>query len=605
MDPAGFWICFGISMDTCLLSSLQTRFLPANSRKFPISPGNAHAWVLAAHNAAIYRYILLREVNPMKTKCWQVLVPVLIALFVIIALSFTPGSARANEDSSGEQEGLVALTPVPTAEGAEQLEIQITNAYLDQDYTPKYHIAGTLTNNSSAIYGGLRLTVQATDASGKSVMVDYNGNSMESDDFMLFDSFIWAGESQPFDIDFYTSEVPTDYAVVVTDLYETSLSYQKANVLAQNLLIQDLGDGYLYLSGELVNQESTWVRVNTLVGTLLDENGTLLAAASMYAYRTSLAPNGDALGRDITPFFVQILTPGAEVTSGGVYFYPYIEDAPSVWLDTEVTNTYYDYLGYYHVVGWLSNNSTEPWISDSVLSGFYNQDGMVVNVGWDYEFNDYLEPGDRVPFDAYVIHGVGPSLDSASISRMTVLCDGFRSGYLDALVYVTLSNSDEVISKDGSSWTVTGTVTNTSGLNLRAGDITTMIFDAQGNLVAVDRDGIRHEGDRFYPNDTVNYEIRIDLDPTADTSGYTTQTTVQAWYGINDEQGNAGYRPSGPLTPEITTYIPRPSDISTEPKVLGGNLFLAALIMLPFAVAAELFTRTLGKKEGKIGRAHV
>jgi len=56
------------------------------------------------------------------------------------------------------------------------------------------------------------------------------------------------------------------------------------------------------------------------------------------------------------------------------------------------------------------------------------------------------------------------------------------------------------------------------------------------------------------------------------------------------------YREPGVLVPELTTYIPTPLDISTDPAVIGTNLALAALAMLPFAVAAELLTRTLGER---------
>ena len=57
------------------------------------------------------------------------------------------------------------------------------------------------------------------------------------------------------------------------------------------------------------------------------------------------------------------------------------------------------------------------------------------------------------------------------------------------------------------------------------------------------------------------------------------------------------FRPEGPLVPKLTTYIPTPLDVSTRPAVIGTNLLLAALLMLPFAAAAEIFTRTLGEHE--------
>jgi hypothetical protein len=62
------------------------------------------------------------------------------------------------------------------------------------------------------------------------------------------------------------------------------------------------------------------------------------------------------------------------------------------------------------------------------------------------------------------------------------------------------------------------------------------------------------------------------------------------------------FRSAGPLVPELTTHIPTPLDISTEPGVVGANLFLVALIMLPFAIAAELVTRTLAENEEALRR---
>ncbi len=58
------------------------------------------------------------------------------------------------------------------------------------------------------------------------------------------------------------------------------------------------------------------------------------------------------------------------------------------------------------------------------------------------------------------------------------------------------------------------------------------------------------------------------------------------------------FRPSGLLVPEITTSIPTPLDISTQPGVIGTNLLLAALMMLPFALAAEVFTRLSAEEAG-------
>lgn len=57
------------------------------------------------------------------------------------------------------------------------------------------------------------------------------------------------------------------------------------------------------------------------------------------------------------------------------------------------------------------------------------------------------------------------------------------------------------------------------------------------------------------------------------------------------------YRPPSLYVPEITLYIPTPLDISTDPKVVRTNVLLAVLLMLPFAVAVDLFSRIFSENE--------
>jgi len=63
------------------------------------------------------------------------------------------------------------------------------------------------------------------------------------------------------------------------------------------------------------------------------------------------------------------------------------------------------------------------------------------------------------------------------------------------------------------------------------------------------------------------------------------------------------FRPTGPLVPELTTFIPTPVDISTDPAVLGANLLFAAVAMILFAAASELLNRILAENEAALQRA--
>lgn len=92
--------------------------------------------------------------------------------------------------------------------------------------------------------------------------------------------------------------------------------------------------------------------------------------------------------------------------------------------------------------------------------------------------------------------------------------------------------------------------------------------------------------------------------PTANvlTLGRTLDTRLEAAVGPETETSGGPFRVAGPLVPELTTYIPTPLDLSSKPSVIGTNLLLAALMMLPFAAAAELFTRTLAENEETLKR---
>jgi hypothetical protein len=64
------------------------------------------------------------------------------------------------------------------------------------------------------------------------------------------------------------------------------------------------------------------------------------------------------------------------------------------------------------------------------------------------------------------------------------------------------------------------------------------------------------------------------------------------------------YRPPGPLVPVITTHIPTPLDVSTDPAVVGTNLVLAAIALLLLTISSKAATGLLAEHEGALA-AHV
>ena len=66
--------------------------------------------------------------------------------------------------------------------------------------------------------------------------------------------------------------------------------------------------------------------------------------------------------------------------------------------------------------------------------------------------------------------------------------------------------------------------------------------------------------------------------------------------------GAPTFRAPGLLVPEITTHIPTPLDVSTDPAVVGTNLALSAFALLLLTISSKLATRMLAEHETVIAR---
>jgi hypothetical protein len=64
----------------------------------------------------------------------------------------------------------------------------------------------------------------------------------------------------------------------------------------------------------------------------------------------------------------------------------------------------------------------------------------------------------------------------------------------------------------------------------------------------------------------------------------------------------AAFRDPGQLVPVLTTYIPTPLDISTDPSVIGTNVLFAILMLLPFAVSVDFFSQIISENEENLMR---
>ena len=227
-----------------------------------------------------------------------------------------------------------------------------------------------------------------------------------------------------------------------------------------------------------------------------------------------------------------------------------------------------------------------------------------------------LPPGFVVSKDAAasfveLAHGLASSAvtsPDAQDRNATVLerRDGTGMEFVVALLIAPITDADR-IAFDGS----------TSVTPQQLADLTTTFQGGEVSLIPGMRTGESRLGIRIaVPAQELTFEIVgarrgpvIEAIGHAWTTGTTPVVTLADAAGILDARLAAVvgvpppvYRPPGPLVPVLTTHIPTPLDISTDPAVVGTNLFLSALALLLLTISAKLATRMLAEHEEAISR---
>ena len=80
--------------------------------------------------------------------------------------------------------------------------------------------------------------------------------------------------------------------------------------------------------------------------------------------------------------------------------------------------------------------------------------------------------------------------------------------------------------KDGATWTISGTATNTSDQELSTATVVISVMDGQNALVATEYTTIFPAGDTIAVGEEDPYSVSISLDPSIDSSGFKINTIV-------------------------------------------------------------------------------
>jgi hypothetical protein len=442
-----------------------------------------------------------------------------IALYVAIVLLIIAVPACGNATvATPTSQSLSANTPVNPSGG---LVIASKNAFTDTYGI--YHVVGEVDNNSSKAINSIDLTVEIKDVSGSSLLKDDDGNSIPNAITHPLLYTLAPGEASPFDYTYDTTKgTPTSSNVTITG--QQTGNVNRATLKYENVQIVDNGSSWFYLTGELVNTDSQWVYINGLAGAVLDDSNNVLSTDWTSTYTTELAPSGDALGRDRTPFEVNFPNPGGS-TQWRLYMdadlVSSVNDYP---MDVKVTNFYFDQYGTAHLVGWVTNNSDQA-LDSMVVAGLYSADGTVLDA--DYAFVPVpIKAGAAAPFSISSFRSVSYNPNQASLVRTSTAQPDIWATKPPSSEFVDLPAIGETVDKNGATWTFNSSFTNTSGKNLSGATVEVMVMDAQNKLVAMEYTSISPTGDAIAAGDTNTYSVPVSLDPAVDASGFTTTTVI-------------------------------------------------------------------------------
>lgn len=442
---------------------------------------------------------------------------ILLMVTLVLSLAACGTGPKSTIVPSPVETQVVANTPE-----AGDLVISNTNAFVDK--YGSYRVVGMLVNKTNNVLTGIKLTLEIIDASGNSLLKE-NGNPVPGVIFHPMLKTLAPGEGSPFEYSYDTANgVPASYKVTITALQ--SGDTKRANLTAENVQIVDNGSGWYYLTGELVNKGTQWARINYLAGAILDTSNNVLSADQTITYTTELAPAGDTSGGDRTPFEINFPNPGGSATPNWNLYWDtdVIDNANLYPVTTNITNGYVDQYGAQHIVGWVTNHSNQA-LTSLVVAGLYDQVGIALDASYS-NLAIPLKAGEAIPFSILTFGNVdNDPAQAAQVRTFTAQVDPGNTALLN-YEFVELAANGETIQKDGATWTISGSVTNTSNQQLSSATVVVAVMDAQNNLVAMESTALFPSGHAIDAGEADPYSISINLDPSIDASGFITTTTV-------------------------------------------------------------------------------
>ena len=419
-------------------------------------------------------------------------------------------------------------TPLPPT-ATPQAGLHVVNFTTYKDSSGSFHVVGELKNSDKKILTQMELTIEIKDASGTSLLKDNNDKAVDSLTFSPMLSNLAPDESSPFD---YTLDAgagtPDAKSVMVTATGQNTSDVTRAAVQIQNAQMVASGEDSYLVSGEIVNKSDKPVEIRDLAAALVDNKSQIISADYSVDYAIYLQPTGDQNKLDTTPFYLRVNNPGTKPADFKTYLDVQEVDQPDSYaVKIDITNNYFDDSGAFHIVGNITNKSTDI-LTTQIVAGLYDKDGVVLDA-YSTSSPVNLAVGEVIPYDISNFPNVNGNQSEANrLVHSTVQIDDYFT-FPSSIETVPLKSTNDKTAKNepNTEWTVTGQVANNSSKNLSSVTVMVGVYDDKGNPVAVNYDYISPSGDSIAPGDVNSYKIVVVLDPKAEPTGYTVKTLVK------------------------------------------------------------------------------
>lgn len=163
--------------------------------------------------------------------------------------------------------------------------------------------------------------------------------------------------------------------------------------------------------GEVKNTSQNPLKYVQIAATFYDSSGQVVAADIGYAQIETLRPG------EKSPFTIFVTDPNqiGKITSYKLVASATQAEAKPANLKLAVGDHFIDSLGFYNLVGEVTNQGSDKTDFAHIAAAFYNSNGKIVAIGMAYTQSTSINPGDTSSFKMYITNNVS-EIASASIN---------------------------------------------------------------------------------------------------------------------------------------------------------------------------------------------